>query len=39
MPQRFTIALAQVKAGNTLESLAKKNKTNYIFSVSNKRNY
>ena len=24
MPQRFTIALAQVKAGNTLESLAKK---------------
>ena len=38
MPQRFTIALAQVKAGNTLESLAKKKSDKlYIFCIEQKK--
>ena len=39
MLQRLPIAFAQVKAGNTSANLLKWNQTNYIFSVSSKRNY
>ena len=35
MPQRLSIVLAQVKAGNTSENLL--NETNYIFSVFSKK--
>ena len=39
MLQSLPIALAQAKAGNTSGNLLNKNQANYIFFVSNKRNY
>ena len=38
MLQKLTIALAQVKAGNTSE-FTKRNKKNHIFFASIKKNY
>ena len=37
MVQRLSIALAQVKAGNTSENLTKRNWSNDIFFVSSKK--
>ena len=39
MLQRLSIALAQVKAGNTSEKFTKWSQTNHIFFVSSKINY